>query len=312
MRGAPPALPPIASVAELDALRGDRARWLPAVSALAEAHGLAGVALQDLGGGNLVVAAGTNHVIKLTAPVFRREIDAEAAALAHIGAALPVPRLIAHGEWLGWPFVILTRLPGAGIGSCRAVVPAAQLQALLRAVGAALRSLHSLVPPASLPGERWAAYLARESVACVPRQRAWGLAPALVDDLPGFLAKVALAPLPPEVLLHADLTHENVIVRNLDGRWELSGLIDFGDAMTGDPLFDLVAPALLIGRGDPALIAALLDGYQIPRAQRDATLRRRLMALAALHRWNDLSRYAGWVGPVTRVEALSRVLFPLD
>lgn len=284
------------------------------MAALARAYGLPAEALQDLGGGNLVVGAGPEYVIKLTPPVFRREIDAEAAALALIGAALPVPvpRLVAHGEWLGWPFVILTRLRGRAIGACRDSVPAEDMRALLRTLGTALRALHALAAPACAPGGGWAAFLARESIGCVARQHAWGVAPAIVEALPRFLAGAALAPPARSVLLHADLTHENVLVGQSGGRWKLTGLVDFGDAMTGDPLFDLITPALLIGRGEPALLAALLDGYGIPPAQRDAALRRRLMALAALHRWNDLSRFSRWCGPVTDVEGLSRALFPLD
>jgi len=40
-------------------------------------------------------------------------------------------------------------------------------------------------------------------------------------------------------LVHADLCTENIIIRQEKGTFQLSGIIDFGDALSGDPLYDL-------------------------------------------------------------------------
>lgn len=75
------ALPPVGTSAELDALRSEPERWTPHVTRLAGELGLAGLPLRDLGGGNLVIAIGDAHVLKLTPPAFAREVEGEAAAL---------------------------------------------------------------------------------------------------------------------------------------------------------------------------------------------------------------------------------------
>lgn len=80
----------------------------------------------------------------------------------------------------------------------------------------------------------------------------------------------------------------------------------------GDPLFDLITPALLIARSDRALLGALLDGYGVSPSARDERLRSRLTAYAVLHRFNKLTRYLGWADrPIDSTEALGAVLFPL-
>jgi hygromycin-B 7''-O-kinase len=113
------------------------------------------------------------------------------------------------------------------------------------------------------------------------------------------------------VLLHADLTADNVLVSHAAGRWWVSGLIDFGDALCGDALFDLVTPALMIARGDARLLAALFDGYGLPESERSPALRRRLAALALLHRFNDLRRYqAGSARAPRNLDELAATWFP--
>lgn len=311
---AEPGLPPVADLAGLESLCATPARWRAPVAELARKLGLPTAPLAFLGGGNLVVAAGPGHVLKLTPPIFRREVKAEAAALALLAdvPGLPVPELVATGEWSGWHFVAMTRLAGESLAACRGRQSPAELASLAGEIGMALRCLHAQPPPATGPlASDWAAYLERESLACVERQRRHGVDPGLVADMPRFLRAAALAPPAATVLLHADLTAENVLVSDAGGRWRVSGLIDFGDAMRGDALFDLVTPALMIACGDARLLAALFDGYGLPRAERSPALRRRLAALALLHRFNDLRRYAGWSARAPRnMDELAASWFP--
>jgi len=40
-------------------------------------------------------------------------------------------------------------------------------------------------------------------------------------------------------LVHADMNTSNVFLHQEDGKWRISGIIDFADSFSGDPLFDL-------------------------------------------------------------------------
>ena len=72
--------------------------------------------------------------------------------------------------------------------------------------------------------------------------------------------------------------------------WRLAGLIDFGDVMTGWREYDLLGPGSFMAAGMPGRVRSLFRGYGYTQADITPALRRRLMALALLHRASDLNR----------------------
>lgn len=71
-----------------------------------------------------------------------------------------------------------------------------------------------------------------------------------------------------------------------DGLLRVSALIDFGHARMGPPEFDLAVPGILIGRGEAAIVGALLGGYGWGKlTTRD---RHAFMACALIHPLGDL------------------------
>lgn len=310
-------LPLITTEADLDAFREEPHRWGPTLGALATSLGLGGEPIADLGGGNLVVSVGERHVLKLAPPVFARELVGEREALALVGGALPVPcpRLFAHGEHDGWAYLLMERLPGRTARERWAEIPHAGRLSLVRQVGEALRCLHALPLPSSGPlAPAWQAYAGEHGAACVERQRRWGVPEGVLADLPALLGRTPYLETPREALIHADLTSLNLLVdedASRPGGWGVSGIIDFGDALGGAPLFDLAAPALLLGRGEAPLLAALLDGYGVPPSARDGALRDLFTAYAALHPFNPLTRYLGFGGRTAEdLDSLGRAMFP--
>ena len=90
------------------------------------------------------------------------------------------------------------------------------------------------------------------------------------------------------VLLNADVTDEHILVSERGGRWELTGFIDFGDAMLGHPFYDFVAPGCCITHGSPRLQRAMLLAYGFSEDQLDATLAAQLMAYTLVHRFANI------------------------
>lgn len=308
-------LPPVESAAELDALRADEARWRPAVEALCRDLGLGSPPLRDLGGGNLVVAVGDEHVLKLTPPPFASEVQGEVVALAALAGRswpgrLRAPALHGRGTWGGWSWALLERLPGATLQSVRDRVPQGDRVGIARSLGGWLASLHAPPNPAAgaLSGS-WARYVERERPLCVARQARWGVPAALCEELEALLARVGDLGACPSTLLHADLHDDNVLVEERDGRFEATGIIDFGDAIEGDPLFDLVTPVSLVARGDGAQVRALFEGAGMAGDLADPRRIERFVALSVLHRWNDLTRLRAWAPDALRsLETLTAAL----
>lgn len=210
-----PYLPMVHDEWELDALRKEPSLWRPAVSAILRAHGFADEPLTDLGGGNLVIGAGHDHVLKMTPPVFARELEVERESLAITLGALPIetPRLCAAGEHGDWTFCIVTRLPGSPLRERWGEVPDSERHSILYALGAWLRALHSLeAPQTGALAAPWQAFVAAESAACVGRQARWGVPPEVLAGVPDLLAREDLTSLARPSILHADLNDMNVLI----------------------------------------------------------------------------------------------------
>jgi hygromycin-B 7''-O-kinase len=304
-------LPIVTTVAELDALRARPDVWRPEVSALLGTLGFPDASLADLGGGNLVVAVGGDHVLKLGPIAFERELRGEQSALPIVANRLPVatPIVLASGEIPGWLYVLTTRIPGNIAKTCWADVPLEAKESISFGIGRGLAALHALPVPKTGPlAIDWNAWLERETRECPARQARWGVPLHLVEQMPDCIERAELGR-SPVVLCHGDVHDENVMLVNheRDG-WQLSGIIDFGDSLSGDAVFDLVTPALLVARGERVLFRALLRGYGV---ELTPSLHARLVAYSILHRWNDLTRYIGWGGSQPRsMEEFGNVLFP--
>ncbi|MFZ2360928.1 MAG: aminoglycoside phosphotransferase family protein [Anaerolineae bacterium] len=192
--------------------------------------------------------AGRDYVIRfgLHGDDFAR--DRLAAAFA--SPALPIPAVLELGEAYDGTYAIAERVCGGYIDD----VDEAQMRGLLTALLAALDAMrrtdlsHSTgfggwdaagnAPYASWraalldvagdrPGDRthgWRARLAASAVGSKPFDAAYRCLESLADGLPDL-----------HCLIHSDLLHYNVLV---DGE-RITGVLDWGCAMTGDFLYDL-------------------------------------------------------------------------
>ena len=149
-------------------------------------------------------------------------------------------------------------------------------------LGAALREVHALECPADPVWRR--DVLGELRPTCAARHRSRRRLPEyLIDQLDDYLA----LPSAERNLLHADLYGDHILVR--DGH--LAGIIDWGDALCGEPYYDL--PALFFGTfgGSKPLLRAFLDAYGWPVGSVGwIKLRARAMTMTLLHEFNPLGQ----------------------
>ncbi len=189
--------------------------------------------------------------------------DAFAAELA-MGELLagvpevPVPAVLASGRLFGdadgwsWPYLIMERLTDAR--AVREVPTGRSLRRAAEQLGPALARLHTWPAPATIAARD---PLPALRAAAPDRLRRFGLPHQLVDQVPDFLADAPAD----RVLVHADVTADHVFVDDAG----LVGIIDWADAITADPWYELVALRFDALRGDPELFTTLLDSYGWPR-----------------------------------------------
>jgi len=99
------------------------------------------------------------------------------------------------------------------------------------------------------------------------------------------------------VFLHGDIHAGNLLLRQEGGRWQVGGLIDFGDSLCGFNEYEFVAPGVLMLQGDGELQKELLLAYGYTAAELDIELRARLMLLTVLYECSDLRKYALRLAP---------------
>lgn len=272
----------------------DTAAWLPAMQAICRRHGLVQDSLRLAPpGSNIVFWVEPGCLIKLFAPMWAADAAREAGAL-HAMTGVPgidVPRITAQGELEGWPYLVITRLPGRPLDELWPDLGAAERLEIARGLGRLMAALHS-APTDSLAAlqEDWPAFLRQQVQACLGQQREKGVSPEWAAQIEAFLAD-----LPPlydagfqPVLLHADLNPEHLFCTQGVAGWQVSGVIDFGDAMLGHPCYEFIRTSFLLGPNQPDLRRAMLLAYGYPAEALDEAFSCRMMAYTLLHRFASL------------------------
>lgn len=304
---------------DLELLRRDPARWRQALEVLASRHGLAGPPV-PAETGSLPVFAFRSVVAKLYAPdsAWRPGADAgrftdlevERAHLERLEGRLPVPtpRVVGEGELGAWRYLLLERLEGVPLESALDEVGRRALLAAAARLGESVRALHE-VPHAGLPAriDDFDRFLDAQVRTAARTEEQRGAPAEWVRRIDPFVRSVERGLRGP-VLLHTELGPGHVLAEARGGEIRLTGMIDFVDAMAGDPEYDLAAVAFFVTAGDGEALGACLDGYGWA-GPRGEELARRLLRYLLLHRFAPLR----WLlerrppGAVTSFEQLAPV-----
>jgi hygromycin-B 7''-O-kinase len=301
-------LPPASTPEEFHPMRRDEPRLLPGVQVICARHGLAGQEVARFAGGSLpVYAVGSARVLKLYPPCYRSDFETESDALALLAGRLsiPTPRIEATGALDDWTFVLMERLHGRSLADAWAKIPPEEREPLAEALGECLAALHAIDAQATrVPRPDWAGFVRGQRERCVEQQRARGLGPEWLAQIPAFLdgidgvGTVALGAAPDRgALLHTEVMREHLLVVPGVRGPVLSGLFDFEPAMIGAREYEFASVGIFVAGGDRAFLHRLLRAYGYRAGELDLGLQRRFMAHALLHRYSNLRWYLERVPP---------------
>ncbi len=312
-------LPSLSNFETFQAWRADALQCLPAALDIARSHGLPHADPRVFSTGtNLVVGLDDRLILKIFPPLLRSQFVSERISLARLRGRLsvPIPEIVLEGERDQWPYLVITRLSGVPGTESWPGLPEDQKERVLAQIGETIAQVQR-VPVGDLariePG--WPLFMARQIAGCRARHQRLGLPPKFLDGLDDLLADaealVALDALP--VILTGEYIPENFLLSCDDGDWRLSGLIDFGDVMTGRSEYDLLGPSAFMTAGMPRRVRSLFEGFGYSRPDIDFTLKRRLMALLLLHRFSDPIGHIcieGWQQRAGDLHQLQELLWP--
>lgn len=297
-------LPVIRSWEQWGKVFTDVPTWTPAVHEIGRRAGLPVDTIEaGYPGTNAVfiVNAGSDsrtYVVKIYCPYCREDFTLERTLhplLSQI-PGFPAPALMGEGVLEGemaWPYLILSFLPGQPIREVRADIPRSNLLAIARDLGHHVRALHgisrsdlsgldSLLPDWETTAQQQLAH----TVAQLSDKEI--LSPSLVAQIPDFVATIMEESPPSEpVLVSGDLTEDHVLLQCREGRWQISGIIDFADALIAPREYEWVALWFGALDRDPECLQAFMQGYGLDGAL-EPGFRRRALAFTFLHEFGAL------------------------
>ena len=313
-------LPRVKDFEAFRAWRADPSRCLLAARDIACGHGLPhGDAQLFPTGTNLVVALDDRLVLKIFPPLLRHQFVSERLALSllHGRLSVPIPEIVIEGERDQWPYLVITRLQGVVGAEAWPILPEDQKERVLAQIGGTIAEVQR-APVGELSGIEpgWPKFISGQIEGCRARHERLGLPRKFLDGLDHILRDAAaLIPMnAPPVILTGEYIPENFLLSRQGDDWQLAGLIDFGDVMTGWKEYDLLGPSAFMTAGLPRRVDSLFRGFGYSKADIDSTLKRRLMALMLLHRASDPVRHIcieGWQQKAGGLFDLQELLWPI-
>jgi hygromycin-B 7''-O-kinase len=313
-------LPNLENIEAFQAWRADVSRCLPAALDIARSHGLSHRDPHLFSTGtNLVIALDDGLVLKIFPPLLRHQFVSERSSLSQLRGRLgvPIPEIVLEGERDQWPYLVITRLRGIIGTQAWPTLPEDQKERILGQIGETIAEVQC-VPIGELSGiePRWDQFVSRQIQGCRLRHERLGLPRKYLDGLDELLRGAAtLIPMnAPPVILTGEYIPENFLLSLESRGWRLSGLIDFGDVMTGWGEYDLLGPSAFMTAGMPRRVRSLFEGFGYSNANIDPELKRRLMTLLLLHRASDPVRHIcieGWQQKAGDLFELQELLWPI-
>ena len=252
-------------------------------------------------GENIIFFVDETFVLKIFAP-FRENYLRETAALDFAQGKLSIrtPELTQTGDIEGWSYLVMTQLAGHASREVWTSTERRDRLEIISHLGVAMSELHAHAAPLQTALDRdWPGFIQRQAHESVERQRNCGANLEWLESLPAYIAeRLRLLPANHDlVFLHGDIHAGNLLLTQASGRWQIAGLIDFGDSMSGFQEYEFVAPGVLMVQGDRELQRTMLLAYGYTETQLDLNLRARLMLLTVLYECSDLRKYALRLAP---------------
>jgi hygromycin-B 7''-O-kinase len=297
--------PDLTTIDQYRRLFSDASYWSPFVKAVCEKHGLGPVhAIKtcDVPGTYPVFNVDDKWIVKFFGIHFDGQrtfaVELEVNQLLSGVHDLPRPKLVAHGHLLEncdncrWPYLVFEFVQGRSLGEVREKLSSDEKVEIARTVGKIARCLHSIEMSSTVVLKpTWESYcdmIRKQSIACASRHKEWSSLPdRLINQIDDFLPPIEEivdhSSMPS--LLHGDLTVDHVLVVRDDSKWKLKAVIDYGDAIVGDPMYELVALHLDLFKCNKDLLMEYLSAYgSLERI--GSKMARKLLSLCLLFPFN--------------------------
>lgn len=271
-------------------------------------------------GTNIVFEYGNDKVIKIFPPFHLTQYKSEYLVLKHLEGKLSVktPVIEYHGEIMGWPYIIMTKLEGTLLETLWEKMDYHNKVVIIRELGLLIQEVHAL-PIEGLEEIdcHWKRFIHTQIDHCVEKHQSTQLSDFLIQQIPVYLKLIKddLLKIKKPVILTGEYTPMNFLVKSISGIWHIDGLIDFGDAMLGLPEYDLLGPGAFLIQGDKQLLREFLISYGYSPGMLTKKLSHKLTALMLLHQYSNLNiqvRIKDWKDKVHSLKDLENLVWGVE
>lgn len=297
-------------------------KWREAVFEICDKHNISTNLFSPFtDGSNLIASIEDRYIVKIFPPFHRHQWDSEYKTLQHLAGkvSVSIPELIAFGECDDiWTYVIISKLPGITLENVWKECNGVEKINLLNRIGKIMSEVHSLPVGNLITLEpQWNYFLEKQLTTYKARHLKNRMPDWFMLHIEDFVNEsISIVPQHPDlVIMTCEYTPFNLLVTKHAGKYEISGMIDFGDAMIGYHEYDLLGPLLFLAAGNSDLVKSLLLGYGYADEQINQQLRRRVMILQVLHRFSNFKsqlRIPGWEDRVKSIAELEELIFALS
>ena len=288
----PPLLPTLTTLDEYRPLYRQEDTWRPAMRAICARHNLDEDSLSFAPpGSNVVYWAENNKVIKLFAPFWQADAAREAGFLKIItGVSFNTPQGSDSSEIEGWPYLLLNRVPGTPLDELWDTLTNADRESIAASLGRCLAELHALKPTFLEPARpAWEQFRQSQLANSPARQAQLGASASWVKEIEHFIANLPeeITHDPALAVVNGDLNPEHLFCEPTAQGWQVTGMIDFGDARMAHPFYDFVRPGMFF-QSLPNLRKTMLRAYGFSESAFTPALTRELFAYDLIHEFANI------------------------
>ena len=265
-------LPTVATWEQWSAIFSDVALWRPMVSEICSREGIAYSSIETgYPGTNAVFLLDRKYVIKIYNPFWNGfGVERELHIALGREVEIPIPAIVTSGRFVDrveWDYLITEFVEGKPIRELRNSLGRKDIIDIAARLGEIVQALHDtdLTSLESLERHRETGMqlAQRRKTEVVTEIRQKGLLPDdVLDNLESFLEAASKEFGDRRaVVVHGDLTEDHLLLKRQDGRWAITGLLDFGDAHACPREYEWPALWLDLFRQDTEALRAFFDSY---------------------------------------------------
>lgn len=271
-------------------------------------------------GANIVYSFGGNQfVIKLFPKHLNEQFTIELEVLTILEGKIKIvdtPRLVNYGSFEGWNYLIMTQLHGELLIDIWDRLTNDEKEKLSKDLGKTIKEFHE-VPITRLKQlpSNWNGFIQKQFKNMKHYHLNMELNANLYSDLDYYVEEKYININPEKKLLTGEYTPFNLLLNERNGKWQLTGVIDFADCFLGDGDYDLLGPIMFMFNSNQKHIKHFLESYGFPKIQVNYVLQKKLMTYTILHRFSNINYFASQnqqAKLATNFNELARILIPIS